>query len=77
MNRYYFRYEYENIDNQDDDGDEQDGAVVDAESQEQAEQYLFEYTLSYFSLEQLETVEIISVKFMYEVPDERQLRFAV
>jgi hypothetical protein len=77
MNRYFIRYEFENIDEQETDYESEDGAIVDAESQEQAETYLLEYSLSYFSLEQLETVKIKSVKFMGEVPDERQLRFAI
>lgn len=79
MNKYYFRYEFEQIDetNCDCADIEESGAIVEAESQEQAEEYLLRYNLSYFSLEQLETVEIKSVKYMGEVPDERQLRFAI
>ncbi len=81
MNRYYFRYKFTNLDDPSececDDGEEEEGEIVDAESLEQAEIDLFAYNLSYFSIAQAETVEIISRKFMGEVPDEHQLRFAI
>jgi hypothetical protein len=79
VNRYWFYFEYEDLDCREGENSEvlEKSEIVDAEGLDQAEAYLYEYNLSDWSLAQLETITIKRVKFMGEVPDEKQLRFAI
>ena len=77
MNRYWFLFEYLPDEEDDFDCSEQETQMVDAESQEQAEQWLFEYNLSHFSQQQIDSVNILNAKCLGEIVNENQLRFSL